>query len=102
MADVAGNPASASSAEYDPESETDPLIQRYITRNARGEAAFREFGYPVWSIILNVRAMNNDWEAVHEWFYDLPLEALHAAERFAQVYPEEIEAYFQERLEFSR
>lgn len=102
MADVSGTTGSASPNEFDPETETDPLIRRHIARNARGEAVFREHGYPVWSIILDWRAKQNDWEAVREWFYDLPLETLRVAERFAQLYPEEIEAYFQEREAYSR
>jgi hypothetical protein len=102
MADVSGGTELASGKEYDPETETDPLIRRYITRNARGDAVLREYHYPVWSLILNWRQLDRKWERVHEWFYDVPLETLRVAERFAERYPDEIEEYFLEREAYSR
>ena len=91
-----------SGKEFDPETETDPLIRRHITRDARGDAVFREYHFPVWTAIMSWRQKDRDWERVHEWYDDIPLETLRVAERFAERYPDEIEEYLREREAYSR
>ncbi len=82
---------------YDPGSETDALIRQYVERDpVTNEPVFRGTLYPVWSVVLNLRGSDYDWERVRQMFPELPLPALRAAERFWVLHPEEIREYVEE------
>ena len=91
-ADVA---AEGPTTSYDPETETDHLIREHITLDpVTGEAVFRAMNYPVWAVVLNLRATDYDWQEVRRTFPELPLAALRAAKRFWQRHPEDVLVHF--------
>jgi uncharacterized protein (DUF433 family) len=81
------------SPPYDPAQETDPLIQTYIELNQdTGEPVLRGTHYPVWSVVLNLKATNKDWARVQAMFPELSREALQAAMRFWRHHKSDIQA----------
>ena len=81
-------PLGPSAPSFNPETEPDPLIRAHITMDPiTGEAVFRAMDYPVWAVVLNLRASDHDWNEVQRTFPELPPAALRAAERFAERYP---------------
>ena len=90
-------PGQPPAAPYDPATETDALIRAHVEVDAvTGDTVFRGTLYPVWSVVLNLRASNYDWERVRRMFPELSLEALRAAERFWMLHPDDIREFVEE------
>lgn len=81
-----------SAPPYDPDTEQEQLIRRYITRNpASGQAVLkRPWGYPVTAIVRNLLAAKGDRAVVRQSFPDLPEDAISAAERFFRLHRDDV------------
>ena len=94
-------------AEYDPETETDPLIRQYIAlrppSHQKNDPVVRGASghlYPVWSVVLNYRAVDGDVRRTLENYgADLTPEHLWAAVRFADRYPHIVLPYVEAALD---
>ncbi len=99
---------SARSREYDPATETDPLIRKHITLppfpNSHGRpvvVATSGTMYSVWSVYLNYLIAHGHVARMLEESYgdDLTPEHVEAARRFAEFYPDEIMPYVKAALD---
>lgn len=79
------------STPYDPATETDPLIQRHITRHAKtGRIVFVEHPYSVGAVVLHLTSPDGGIVVAAREFPELSAEAFRAAQRFAQLHPDEM------------
>jgi hypothetical protein len=97
----------ARSREYDPDTETDPLIRKYITlppllsRNNKAVVVSTSGAmYSVWSVYLNYLIAHGDVARMLAESYgdDLTPEHIEAVRRFAEFYPDEIMPYIEPHL----
>ena len=58
-------------------------------------------GLEVWEVILNYRAVGEDWNELKECFHWLPDEQLRAAVAYYEAYPDEINALLEENASFT-
>lgn len=81
---------------FEPETETDPLIRRYITLPPIGHGkndplvtGASGHTYPVWAVYLNYVSAHGDVPRT-VWNYgdDLTAEQIEAVRRFAEAYPD--------------
>ena len=93
---------------YDPETETDPLIRRYITlppatsggKNDPIVPGASGQRYPVWAVFLNYRAAEGDVaRTLENYGDDLTAEHLEAVRRFAAAYPDVVLPYVSAALD---
>jgi hypothetical protein len=92
--------------EYDPATETDPLVRRYVTlpppfagKNDPIIIGRSGAPYSVWGIYLNYLINHRDAvRALEGYGDDLTPEHLRAAERFAELYPDLIMPYIEPHL----
>ena len=74
----------------------------YFATEATGRVAkVQGTGLGVWEVIRIYRAFNADLQAIAEAYPHLTQERLQAALRYAQLYPDEIEAEIRENAELS-
>jgi hypothetical protein len=90
---------------YDPATETDPLLQKYVTLpppGGKNDAMLRGRSgglYSVWGVILNYRIVGGNVERLlPSYDGDLTREHIAAALRFVELYPDEV-LPFVERIE---
>jgi hypothetical protein len=97
----------ARSREYDPDTETDPLIRKYITlpppfsgRNDPVVVGTAGDRFSVWSVYLNYLITHGDIPRMLAESYgdELTPEHIEAARRFAEFYPDEIMPYIEPHL----
>ncbi len=95
-----GQPGSAP-AYYDPETEQDALVQRYVTlspppskKNNPVIIGASGHAYPVWSVFLTYKIAGDDVvRAAEEYEHDLSPDQIRAAVRFAELYPDVVMPY---------
>jgi len=94
--------------EYDPDTETDSLIRKYITLPPLFSGNGRPLVvgtsgtmYSVWSVYLNYLIAHGDVARMLDESYgdDLTPEHVEAARRFAEFYPDEIMPYVKAALD---
>lgn len=86
---------------FDPETETDPLIRRYITlppawssKNDPIVPGASGQMYPVWAVFLNYRVTGGDVaRTLENYGDDLTAEQIEAVRRFAESYPDVVMPY---------
>jgi uncharacterized protein (DUF433 family) len=107
MTSVGGTGRSARPKYFDPETETDPVILKYITlppwgtpKNDPAVTGASGQRYPVWAVYLNYVSAGNDVDRTL-WNYggDLSAEQIEAARRFAQAYPDVVMPYVSAALD---
>jgi hypothetical protein len=95
-----GMASPAHSRSYDPDTESDPLLRRYVAlppsrkKNTPVIVGASGHAYPVWSVFLTYKIAGEDpTGAAEEYARDLSEEQIHAAVRFTELYPDEVLPY---------
>jgi hypothetical protein len=85
---------------YDPATEADPLIRKYIglpTSGAKNDpyvTGASGHRYPAWAVFLNYRSANSDMAlTLDNYGGDLTAEQIEAVRNFAAAYPDVVMPY---------